>query len=339
MTALTIAGPMRLESRAQRIPEAAPGEVLVRTAFVGICGSDIELLRGTSFYLTEKLNAYPLVFGHEWSGTVVATAPDVQGIASGDRVLGQTILTCGTCSACAAGRRSHCRNRAEMGLFGHAGAAAEYVRVPASSLVAVPQTLSLRDAALVEPSVTVVHALSRVRSGANDRVVVIGTGTLGLVAVQVAASIAERVDVVGVEESGLALALEAGAHNAYRPDEVPHDAYTVAIEASGAASSVALIPHLLEPGGRGALVGVVNTGTPDFIPSFVTLKDLELHGVLHGLDYYDRTVSLYAKGTISPRHLLDRLYPASAAVEAFDALLHRNLVRPKLILEFAGESL
>jgi 2-desacetyl-2-hydroxyethyl bacteriochlorophyllide A dehydrogenase len=337
MNALTIAAPLELEEREAPIPRELPGEVLVRTAFVGICGSDLELLHGTSFYLTESLNRYPLVFGHEWTGTVAAVADDVTSVAPGDRVLGQTILTCGECRGCRRGRRTLCTRRVEMGLFGHDGAAAEYVRVPARALVRIPPGLSLRDAALIEPSVTAVHALDRVRCAFDDRVVVIGTGTLGLVAVQIAASIAGSVDVVGIEETGLRLARELGASHAFTPDEAPGDAYSIGIEASGTPEGLAQLPRLLEPGGRGALVGVVNVGAPDFVAAHVTLKDLELHGILHGLDHYERTVALYASGRVDAGRLIDRVLPASDAAEAFDRLLRRDLERPKLLLEFAGE--
>jgi 2-desacetyl-2-hydroxyethyl bacteriochlorophyllide A dehydrogenase len=337
MSSIVIAAPMTVESRPTAIPPEAPGEVLVRTGYVGICGTDVELLHGTSFYLTEQLNRYPVIFGHEWAGTVVAIGEGVRSVSVGDRVIGQTILTCGECRMCRRGRRTLCENHAEMGLFGHDGAAAEYVRVPARSLVVIPPELSLRDAALIEPSVTVVHGLARVRCAFDDRVVVIGTGTLGLVAVQVAGAIAESVDVIGIEEKGLALARELGASRAFTPEGAPYDAYTVAVEASGTPSAVALVPRLLEAGGRAALIGVVNERALDFIPSFVTLKDLELHGILHGLDHYDRTVALFASGRVTATHLIDRVLPASAAADAFERLIRREIERPKLLLEFAGD--
>jgi threonine dehydrogenase-like Zn-dependent dehydrogenase len=258
-------------------------------------------------------------------------------VSIGDPVIGQTMLTCGQCRMCRRGRRTLCEHGAEMGLFGHDGAASEYVRVPAHALVRLPPELSLRDAALIEPSVTIVHGLDRVRCGFDDRVVVVGTGTLGLIAVQVAAALAESVDAVGVEPSGLRLASEFGAARVFAPDDAPHDAYSVAIEASGSPSGVAMIPRLLEPGGRGALIGIVNESAPDLIPSFVTLKDLELHGVRHGINYYDRTVTLYASGRVNAGRLIDRVLPAASASDAFAALMARDLERPKLLLEFAGE--
>jgi threonine dehydrogenase-like Zn-dependent dehydrogenase len=140
-----------------------------------------------------------------------------------------------------------------------------------------------------------------------------------------------------VEETGLRLAREVGASRAFTPDEAPHDAYSVAIEASGTPAGLSQLPRLLEPGGRGALVGVVNVGAPEFVAAHVTLKDLELHGILHGLDHYERTVALYASGRVDAGRLIDRVLPAASAAEAFDRLLRRDLERPKLLLEFAGE--
>lgn len=337
MPAVAILEPGVVGEVGRPVPREAPGEVLVKTAFVGVCGTDLELVRGSSFYLTEGLNEYPVVFGHEWTGTVVATAPGVEGYEPGDRVVGQTILYCGQCRMCRRGRRDVCERRAEMGLFNHQGAAAEYARVPARALVKVPDGLSFADATMIEPTVTVVHGFDRVRCGFDDRVAVIGTGTLGLMAVQIGKVMAESVDAIGIEEGGLALAAELGADRTLRPEEAERDAYSVVIEASGSAGSTGMCARMLEPGGRAALLGVVNRPAEDFVPSFATLKDLALHGVLHGLDYYDQTARLFASGRVNPAPLIDHPLPASDAAGAFELMEAGNRTRPKLMLEFAGE--
>jgi threonine dehydrogenase-like Zn-dependent dehydrogenase len=222
-------------------------------------------------------------------------------------------------------------------LYGYQGGAAEYVRVPAKVLIKVPEGLSLREAALVEPTVPVVHGLERVRCRFDDRVAVIGTGTLGLMAVQIAKVMAARVDAIGIEEEQLALAAELGADRTLHPSEAEHDSYSVVLEASGAAPSAGLVPRLLQPGGRAALIGILNEPAPGYVPAFVSLKRLELYGILHGINNFEQTVDLFASGKANPSVLVDRVMPASKAAEAFELLLAGGRTRPKIMLEFAGE--
>ena len=108
MRAVVMAAALTLRLEERPIPRPRPGHVLVETAFVGICGTDAELLKGTLAYVTEGLTSYPWVFGHEWSGRIVAVAPDVETAAPGDRVVGDPLIACGACAKCRAGRTNIC---------------------------------------------------------------------------------------------------------------------------------------------------------------------------------------------------------------------------------------
>lgn len=334
--ALVMTEPGVVQPEQRPIPEEAAGHVLVRVAYLGICGSDLELLHGTSFYITEGKNHYPLVFGHEYSGTVEAVGAGVSGFEPGDRVVGITILSCGACRWCMRGKRRLCENYAEVGLWGHEGAASEYFRVPARALARIGPNLGLREATLVEPSSTAVHAAERVRFGVYDRVAVIGTGTLGLVAAQIAKAAGAEVHAIGVEQGGLALAEELGADRALRPDEAEEGAYSVVVEASGAVPAFESVSRLLERGGRAALIGVVNEPARNFVPSFVILNDQELQGIFSGSDHYDQTIALFASGKVDPGALIDRVIPASSVNEAFEAMAAGGRARPKILMEFVG---
>ncbi|MGO8832513.1 MAG: zinc-dependent alcohol dehydrogenase [Roseiarcus sp.] len=336
MEALQITAPETLFQTRLTIPKIKDGEVLVQTAFVGICGTDVHLWQGHSFYYDHGFLKYPFVFGHEYTGVVVA-ARGVTGIAEGDRVVGHCMVECHVCDNCRKGRRHLCRNLKEVGLRYIPGAAAEYVAVPGYAVTKVPAGLGLRAATLVEPSVTAYHAIERANVRSDDVVAVIGTGTLGLLSLLIAKLTAARVDVIGVEESELAFAKSLGADRVLRPHEARENEYSVVLEASGAASSAGMATRILDLGGRCSLIGVVNEPARDFILSLTTLKDQTFHGILHGLDYYQQTVDLFASGRVDPTRLIAQIGRIDEAPSMFEKMISPRRTKPKYVIEFAGE--
>lgn len=337
MTAVQMTAPGQLAEVRLPVPEPKEGEVLIRTAYTGICGTDVHLLRGHSFYFDHGFLRYPFVFGHEYTGTVVA-ARGVEGLEEGDRIVGHCMVECHLCDNCRRGRRHLCRNLKEVGLRYIAGAAAEYVAVPGYAVTKLPDELSFKAATLVEPTVTAYHACERADIRPDDVVAVVGTGTLGLLALLIAKLSAARVDVIGVEASELEFARSLGADRTLRPDEAAENGYSVVLEASGAASSTALAARILDLGGRCSLIGVVNEPARGFVPSFTTLKDHTIHGILHGLDYYLPTVNLFASGRIDPTRLVARVAPPAEAPDMFRDMAAPNRTKPKYMIEFAGEA-
>jgi 2-desacetyl-2-hydroxyethyl bacteriochlorophyllide A dehydrogenase len=338
MQAVLITGRDALQQGCLPIPAVKPGHILIETAFVGICGTDVHLLEGDSFYLEHHYLKYPFVFGHEYSGRVVALSEDVDTLQIGDRVVGHCMVPCHSCDMCRRGKRHLCRNLKEVGLRYIQGAAADYVSVPAYAITKVPPSLSLKAATLVEPAVTVYHATERANIRPDDHVAVIGTGTIGLLAMLMAKLTASSVDVIGIEESELQFAKTLGADQTLRPSEAESDKYSVVLEASGAAVSTGLTARILDLGGRASLIGVVNQPAREFVPSLVTLKDLTFHGILHGLDYYEQTVELFASGRLDPLQLVERTGSIEETGALFREMKSAQRRRPKYLLEFAGES-
>lgn len=205
-------------------PVAGPGEVLVRIAYIGLCGSDLELLHGTSPYLADGRAAFPHRFGHEWVGTVEECGPGVIGLGLGEVVTGSTMIPCQSCRSCASGRRNLCTELREVGLYDWAGAAAEYLVMPRHALVPFgPDTERPRpEHVLVEPLVTVLEAVHAADPRPGDRILVVGAGTMGSLAVAVLARYPVTVDIV---EPGTVGHLAPGsfATRVRRADEAPAD--------------------------------------------------------------------------------------------------------------------
>lgn len=174
MRAAVCSGPGRLAVEQVPLPEPGPGEARIRVLACGICGSDLSLL--PSGYLAPRL-----VPGHEMAGRVDALGPGVVGLSVGDAVAVEPLRSCGHCEECRAGRDALCRDSRVLGVHGDGGFA-EFACAPARRLFRVPADLAPHLAALTEPLAVVVHALARARFERGQRVLVLGAGTLGLLA-------------------------------------------------------------------------------------------------------------------------------------------------------------
>src|SRR5689334_17179309 len=172
-------------------PTPRDDEVLVRVTRAGICETDLQLIKG---YM-----GFRGVLGHEFVGVAEA------GPFKGRRVVGEINCSCGDCSACRAGRRSHCPNRSVLGILNHDGAFADYVRVPQRNLHVVPDSLVDDIAVFTEPVAAAFQILDQVYVDHDMQVVVLGDGRLGNLCAQVVAGITEHVTVVGKHPEKLAL--------------------------------------------------------------------------------------------------------------------------------------
>jgi len=148
-----------------------PGEVVLRIDACGICGSDL--------HASDNLPFEGLVMGHEFCGTVVDSADQASGYSEGDRVVGLSMASCGHCQACRDGRVRKCVATQMVGIE-RPGAYAEYVALPSSSLLRLPDALDHRHGALVEPLAVARHAVDRAGVTRDDTVAVVGAGPVGL---------------------------------------------------------------------------------------------------------------------------------------------------------------
>jgi 2-desacetyl-2-hydroxyethyl bacteriochlorophyllide A dehydrogenase len=275
-------------------PRPGPGQVVVDVSRVGLCGTDVELFLGTMPYLQSGAQTVPMVPGHEWIGTVHAVGPRVDPGWHGRRVTGDTMLGCGRCARCRAGRHHVCADRYEIGIRGNwPGALAERLLVPVTALRAVPDAISDAAGALIEPGGCALRAVDAARVGAGQRACVFGPGTLGLLATRFLVARGVSVDVVGIEPTGLALAKELGASAVWSVDELPDVSYDAVIDASTGPTVPQLALRLVEPTGRVVLIGVADA------PSLADLRDAVLAdvtvvGVLAASAGLDGTISAYA---------------------------------------------
>ncbi|GHO42515.1 zinc-dependent alcohol dehydrogenase [Ktedonospora formicarum] len=183
MKAIQISAPGRVLIRELEQPQPGPGEVLIRSSTVGICGSDVEIYQGRR---PQEYCRYPVIPGHEWSGEVAVLGEGVQGIQVGNKVVAEGFLACGTCANCRDGATSLCeRGYDEIGFTQPAGLA-QYVVVPARQIHILPDATPLDEAALLEPTAVVAQAFLQKAPRPGDVVVILGDGAISLLAVEIA---------------------------------------------------------------------------------------------------------------------------------------------------------
>jgi (R,R)-butanediol dehydrogenase/meso-butanediol dehydrogenase/diacetyl reductase len=223
MRALVYHGNKDLRVESAPDPRPGPGQVRLRIDYCGICATDIEeYLYGPKFIasspnpITGKM--LPVITGHEMTGTVEGVGQGVSSVKRGDRVAVNGVLTCGKCWWCSSGNTTQCPAMAAVG-FAIDGGLAEYMVWQASRLTRLPDSVSSEEAALVEPSSVAMHAVRRSRLRAGERVAVLGVGTVGMLAMQIARAMGGQIFAVDRRPMSLEMARQLGAEAVINPDE------------------------------------------------------------------------------------------------------------------------
>lgn len=299
-----LTGPKRAEVQDVAAPVARPGQVVVDVTRVGVCGTDVELFTGEMSYLTTGDAAYPLRPGHEWCGVVNSVGDGVDAGWLGRRVTGDTMLGCGHCRRCRTGRQRVCADRSEVGIRGgFPGALAEQLAVPATSLLALPAEVDDTLGAMVEPGGNALRAVRGAALESGDRALVLGPGTIGLLAALFARARGVEVHLMGRSSSESTFAQSLGLENTWTKETLPDVAFDAVIDASNAATLPGLAVELVEPGRRVVFVGL--SGAPSMIDTRdLALNDVTAVGVLSASGGLQGAIDAYADGTVDAHPLV-----------------------------------
>jgi L-iditol 2-dehydrogenase len=231
--------------RAEEVPTPTPGpgQVLVRVAFTGVCGSDIPRV------LSDGAHYYPIILGHEIAGVVSSVGPGVASELVGRRVAVAPLVPCHDCDHCRAGRFAQCPNYSFIGSR-QDGGMAEYVVAPAANLAVVADSVPLRDIAFFEPSTVALHGIRQAAMTPGQDVAVLGAGTIGLFTLQWAKILgASRVVAVDINPARLATATALGADAVFDVHE--HDAASIRSWQGGTGFG-----HVFETAGQNATMSL-----------------------------------------------------------------------------------
>jgi 2-desacetyl-2-hydroxyethyl bacteriochlorophyllide A dehydrogenase len=350
MRAIEFHGHERLELVERPDPAPGEGQLLIQPTGVGICGTDIEIFDGSLAYFRMGLAQYPIVPGHEWTGTVVDVGSGVTGFTPGDRVVGEVAIGCGACVRCRAGRSHLCAKRTETGIVHMDGAMASRMVFPAAYAHRVE--LEPRAGALVEPTSVALHAVRRGRV-AGQRVLIVGAGPIGLLAAQCArAEGAAEVVVSDTREDRLTLAAALGfppavappgdaageRGHAHRPlvtgagwgdpaalraamDAIgERDLIDVAILCAGGPAAIASAFAAVRPGGTVVAVGLSGAPQIPFDWDGMVVRDIDLIGVLGSVGYWPDAIELITSGKVRTEPVVTATYPLERTRDALEQL-------------------
>lgn len=323
--------------RVEDIPEPKPGkgEVKVKVAWTGICGSDLhEYLAGPIFVPVDENHPLshdkaPITMGHEYCGTVAELGDGVTDLAVGDRVAIEPIFACGVCAACLEGKYNLCDSLGFVGLSGGHGGFATYSVVPAQMVHKMPQALSMEQGALVEPAAVALHAVRLSKIKAGDKAAVFGAGPIGLLVVEsLRVAGASEIHVVEPSEVRRQKALDLGATSVIDPTAT--DAVAEVREATGGvhvAFEVTGVPQVLPQcidairhEGQVLVVSIWEQEA-SFQPNTVVLKERQLQGTIAYRNVYPAVMALMTQGYFSADQLVTRRIPLDEIVaEGFEAL-------------------
>ncbi len=307
------------------VPRPGPGEVLVEVAFCGICGSDLHIM-------IEGWGRPGTVGGHEYTGVVAALGEGVTSWSVGDTVVCGPSPRCGQCRRCRAGKPSQCERRSAAVDGDTGGGFAGYVLTDARSLLALPEGMSPRVAALAEPLAVALHGITRSGIVPGDSAMVFGAGPIG--ALTIAALVAKGIGPVVVVEPGerrRALAADLGATEVldpseletfppWQPERLSPRAVDVVFECSGKKAAMESGFHQLNRGGHLVLVGA-GMEAPSFDPNRMILNELTVSGsFVYDADGFERALELLASGLLPTDVLID---PGDVGLEELGTAMER----------------
>lgn len=328
MQALVYREPGSIEVAQVRAPSLPPGGVVVRSAFAGVCGSDVRSWRHGNVRLKG-----PHVLGHEVSGTIVAS--EAERLPSGMNVTVCPGIPCLRCEQCQRGRSTWCPQRRSLG-YDFPGGMAERFAMPAEAIevgcvVPVPAGLSLRSASLAEPLHTVLNGQDRAGLDAEDSVLVVGLGTIGALHTAVARSrgagpvvaidvLPERVNVASSVLGEENLHVSPGDPEAIRA-WAPDNGWDVVILAAGAVPAIDLALNVVAPGGRIlAFAGMPAQKSSVRVDlNRIHYQQLSLIGAFGGSPrYFRRAVQWLSQSELELDRFVTTMVPLADGLRAFD---------------------
>jgi len=318
-------------------PKVNTDDVLVRVKSVGICGSDAHAFEGKS-----KRRVPPLILGHEFAGVVADVGTRVLDFQNGDRVVVEPTISCGACEPCSNARTNICVEIRFIGLH-IPGAFAEYIAVPARKCYKLPDNVSFDEATLVEPLSVATHAVNMTPTRVGDNLLVIGSGVVGLLILQVAKHrVGGNVFVSDLIDYKLDLAKRLGAHAiihsgredvAKRVRELTNGkGVDAVIEAVGVQETLQQALTVVKKGGEVTITGLLEQMIQFDIMKLVT-NEITMRGdYLYTSAEFRAGLHLVASGTVQLEPLITHSFPLTDIAKAVDVLTEGKEEHIKVLL-------
>lgn len=314
----------RFEITNRDVPMPGPGEVALRVAYCGICGTDLHIYHGA---MADRLGDRR-VLGHEVSGRIEALGAGVNGLAPGQKAVVRPLAPCGDCPACAAGHAHVCHRLKFLGIDTDGGFS-DIWTVPSHAIHILPEDVPLKTAALVEPLAVACHAVARGRIAAGEDVLVVGGGPIGMLVALAARDSGARVLLSEVNPARLALAARMG-FDTVNPAKVDLPARIATatggkgadavFEVSGAQRGLEATTQAAAVRGRIVMVAIYPE-QPKIDMFRYFWRELELIGArVYEPQDYDRAIAMIGAGAVDAAALITDVVPLEQIQPAFETL-------------------
>jgi L-iditol 2-dehydrogenase len=316
---------LRLENLPR--PAPGPGQVLLKVATVGTCGSDVHYY--VEGRIGDQVATAPIIMGHEFSAWVAELGPGVEGLKVGQLVAVDPAIHCGECELCQHGHPNLCPNVRFCGTPPVDGVFAEYTVMPVENCFPLPPELGPVEGAMLEPLGIAIHAVDLAHLKAGQTVAVLGTGPIGLLIAAVArVSGASEIYMTDPLAYRRQFSLSYVADAALNPDDTDVVAeimrltdgrgVDVAFEAAGAPETYNQAAAVARIGGKVVVAGIPADDTMTFGAGLARRKGLTIKMVRRMKHTYPRAIRLVQQGLVDVKSLATHTLPLERIVEAFD---------------------
>lgn len=316
MKAVSIVTPGKIEII--EVPDPKPNnlQVVVEVAAVGICGTDLHIFEG------EFAPKFPIIPGHEMTGTIVEIGKDVTDLKIGDPVAIDPSVYCGDCFYCRRARGNLCENWNALGVS-MPGAAAQYLLSPKKNIHKLSREVDLKSAALIEPLSCAVRGFDQLPRIPGSHYLIYGSGTMGLMMAELArVNGAASVSIVDLNSEKLKTAQILGFTNVATSANEFHQSrgFDVVIDCTGVVAAIKDgLSHVM-PGGTFLQFGVANQDAKvEINPFWIYNKEITIVGSMAVLQSFDRAVELFSNGVLNAAVMISDRYPLDKYADALNS--------------------
>lgn len=327
------------------MPKAGAGQVVVKMEYVGICGSDVHYFhsgRCGSYVVTDD----EFMLGHECAGTVVEVGEGCKELKAGDRVALEPGITCGECEFCKSGRYNLCEDVKFLATPPIPGCYEEYISFPENMCFKLPENVSTREGALIEPLAVGMHAANQAQVSLGDTVLILGGGCIGLVTLLACkARGAGKIIVADLVDARLEKAKELGA--AYVINSGKTDIFEEVkritggagaekvFEAAGSAVTIAQTPHLVKRGGTITLVGMAAQEEILFNFAEIMAKEVTIKSIFRYKNVFPQAIASVSSGAIPISGIVTHEFDLEHIQEAFEAAIYNKQDLVKVVIKMS----
>lgn len=326
------------------IPEIQKDQVLVQLEYVGICGSDVH------YYHSGRCGSYEVdlnedfMLGHECAGTVVEIGEAVTSLKVGDRVALEPGITCGTCEFCKSGKYNLCPDVVFLATPPVQGCYEEYIAFPENMCFKLPDNVSTKEGALIEPLSVGFHAANQGKVQVGDTVVILGGGCIGLVTLlSCKAHGAGQIILADIVDARLEKAKELGATHVINSKEkdikeeiaklTDGRGVDIVFETAGSPVTIAQTPYLVCKGGTIVLVGISAQEEINYNFAQIMDKEATIKSVFRYRNIYPKAIAAVASGAINVNNIVTHEFDLDHIQEAFDEAVNNKTDLVKAVIK------